>query len=220
MDQILAAERLDGRLADEVDAEGKGVEELVIEVVAVGDDDDGGVVHGGVEDDAPGIKRHGKALAGALGVPDNADALVAGGAGADGSGEVAGIGRFVYPIGSGQFAARAQGLLDGDVDGVELVVAGHDLAGLTAPVILEDDEVAEVLQEAGGLEEAVNERVELGGGSGDDALTGDGLPGHEALAVGGKRADAGFETIGDDEGFVEGEEGRDLLLVSLQLVEG
>lgn len=208
-----------GRLADEIRAEGEGAEELVIEVIAVGDDDDGGVLHGVVEDDASGVKRHGEAFAGALGVPDDADALVAGCAGADGRGEVAGIGRFVNPRGSEQLAG-AQGLVDSDVDGVELVVAGHDLTRLTAAVILEDDEVADVLEEAGGLEKAVDEGIELGDGRGDDAVAGDGLPGHEALAVGGKRADAGFETVGDDEGFVVSEKRGNLLLVGLQLVEG
>ena len=56
----------------------EGAEELIVQVVAVGDDHDGGVLHGGMQDDAPGIKGHGQAFAGALGMPDHADAMVAG----------------------------------------------------------------------------------------------------------------------------------------------
>ena len=56
----------------------EGAEELVVQVVAVGEDHDGGVLHGRVQDDAPGVEGHGQALARALGVPDHAHAPVAG----------------------------------------------------------------------------------------------------------------------------------------------
>ena len=69
---------LHGRLAQEVAAAGEGAEELVVEVVAVGQDDNGGIAHGRFADDAAGVERHGQALARALGVPDDADAAVAG----------------------------------------------------------------------------------------------------------------------------------------------
>ena len=56
---------------------GERAEELVVQVVAVGDDDQRRVLHRRVEDDAAGVERHRQALARALGVPDDADAPVA-----------------------------------------------------------------------------------------------------------------------------------------------
>ena len=58
-------------------AAGEGAEELVVEVVAVGEDDDGRVRHRRVQDDAAGVEGHRQALARALRVPDDADAPVA-----------------------------------------------------------------------------------------------------------------------------------------------
>ena len=53
-------------------------EQLVVEVVAVGDDDDGRVFHRRVQDQPPGIEGHRQAFARALRVPDDPDPLVAG----------------------------------------------------------------------------------------------------------------------------------------------
>ena len=75
--QILAAFRLLRGLAEQVAAHGKSAEQLVVEVVAVGDDDNGRVLHRRVGDDLSGIERHQQALAGTLRVPDDANALVA-----------------------------------------------------------------------------------------------------------------------------------------------
>ena len=75
--QIGAVFGLPRLLAQELAAAGEGAEELVVEVVAVGEDDERGVLHGGVQDDAPGVEGHGQALAAALRVPDDANALVA-----------------------------------------------------------------------------------------------------------------------------------------------
>ena len=70
---------LDGGLADEVLATREGGEELVVEVVAVGQDDEGGVLHLRRSDDLAGEEEHGETLARTLGVPDDADAAVAAG---------------------------------------------------------------------------------------------------------------------------------------------
>ena len=75
--QIRPARRLHGRLAQQVGAAREGGEELVVEVVAVGQHDDGGVLHRRLADDAPGIEGHRQALARTLGMPDDADAPVA-----------------------------------------------------------------------------------------------------------------------------------------------
>ena len=70
------------------------------------------------------------------------------------------------------------------------------------------------------LEEPLSQHLELEHRRRGEVFALDGPPGHEPLFVGGQRADAGVEAVGDDERFVEGEERRDLLLVGLELVEG
>ena len=64
--------RLDGRLAQQVATAREGAEELVVEVVAVGDDDDGRVGHQRLLHHARREAGHGDALAAALRVPDHA----------------------------------------------------------------------------------------------------------------------------------------------------
>ena len=76
--QVRAALGLHRRLAQQVLAAREGAEELVVEVVAVGEHDEGRVLHRRLADDAPGVERHRQALARALRVPDHAHAPVAG----------------------------------------------------------------------------------------------------------------------------------------------
>ena len=64
-------------LAQQVLADSRA-EELVIQVIAVGQHDDGGVFHGQLADDAPGIEDHSQTFARPLRVPDHTDAPVAG----------------------------------------------------------------------------------------------------------------------------------------------
>lgn len=61
--QIGAAVGLHRRLAQEVLATREGAEELVIQVVAVGEDDDRGIGHQWLADHPPGVEGHGQALA-------------------------------------------------------------------------------------------------------------------------------------------------------------
>ncbi len=75
--QFGAALRLQRRLLQQIPAAGKGTEDLVVEVVAVCQHDDSGILHRRFVHDAPGIERHGQALARALGVPDGPDVPVA-----------------------------------------------------------------------------------------------------------------------------------------------
>ena len=64
-------------MAEQVLAAREGAEELVVEVVAVGEDDDGRVLHRRLARDHAGVEGHRQALARALRVPDDADAAVA-----------------------------------------------------------------------------------------------------------------------------------------------
>ena len=124
--QIRPARGLHGRLAQQVGAAREGGEELVVEVVAVGQHDDGGVLHRRLADDAPGIEGHGQALARALGVPDDADAPVARRAAGGAAGLVAALllgNLLLRPL--PLQLRRAQGLGHRRPDRMELVVARH-----------------------------------------------------------------------------------------------
>jgi hypothetical protein len=87
--QVGAVGGLDGILAPQVAAAGEGAEDLVVQVVSVGDDDDRRVLHRRIEDQPPGVEGHAQALAGTLGVPDAAGAWPK--AAPDGVGAVAGL---------------------------------------------------------------------------------------------------------------------------------
>ena len=198
------------------------LEELVVEVVAVGQDDDRGVLHGRVLDELARVERHGQAFAGALRVPDDADAPVAGLAGPAGLGTV-------HQVDAAHVAelrrlragrAGAQGLLDRRVDRVVLMVAGHLLDQHAVAGVLEDDEGADEIEEAAPVEDALDDDLELAEPVVGQCRAVDGAPGHEPFAVGGEGADAGMDAVGDDQRLVEGEEGGDLLFVGLKLVEG
>ena len=65
------------RLPQQVLAHAEGAEQLVVEIVAVGQDHERRVFHRRVLDDLPGVEGHQQALAGALRVPDHADLAVA-----------------------------------------------------------------------------------------------------------------------------------------------
>ena len=66
-----------GRLAQQVLAHAERAEELIVEIVAVGQHDQRRVLHRRMLDDLARVERHQQALAGALRVPDHADLAVA-----------------------------------------------------------------------------------------------------------------------------------------------
>jgi len=214
--QVLTGFGLLGRLAEDLGAAVEGAKELTIQVDAVGNDDDGGIFHLRLDGQAPGIEDHGVGLTGALGMPDNADAPVARDTG---RGSTGGIVTATF-TGGADLLRGADGLIDGDVGGVELVVTGDDLGGGGAMILLEHDEVADEGKQALLIKNAAQEHFQLGDMGGSGGFTLDGLPGEEPFLVGGERTHAGIQSIGNDEQFVVVKEGGDLLLVGLQLVEG
>ena len=213
---------LDGRLAQQVAAAGEGAEELVVQVVAVGDDDDRRVPHRRVQDHAARIEGHRQALARPLGVPDDADAPVA---------RLApGLrARLVAPRASrltcwAPRAGRAQRLLDRRVDRVELVVAGHLLddraVAAAVPRVLEHDEVAQQVEKAARSNTPASTTSSSGMRGGGILPPVDRAPGLEPLPARAERADARADAVGDDERRVGREERGDLRLVGLELLEG
>jgi hypothetical protein len=70
---VRARFRLDRRLTQETLAARERAEELIVQIVPVGQYHDGRVLHRRFADDPPGVERHRQALARALGVPDDTD---------------------------------------------------------------------------------------------------------------------------------------------------
>ena len=128
-------------------------------------------------------------------MPDNADAAVAVGA---------------------RGGSRAH---DRVAHGVELVIPGHDLdnAGARVP---EHGEVPDQGQKPGLLEHALDERFEFRHTLWRDGGAVHGAPGHEPFGIGGQRADARIEPVRGHERGVCAEQGRYLVFVGLELVEG
>ena len=116
-------------------------------------------------DDLPGVEGHEQALAGALGVPDDADAAVALGA-------------------RGSDRAR-----DRVAHGVELMIPSHNLDEARARV-REHGKVADQGQETRLLEHPLNDGAELRRALRRDGGPVYGAPRHEALEVGGQGAEA------------------------------
>ena len=222
VEAVGAAFGLHRLLAQQVFVEREVVEELVVQVVAVGQNDDRGVLHGGVLDDLARVERHGQAFAGALRVPDHTDAAVAGLARQPGIGATHQVdpAHLAQPERFRRRGAGAQGLLDGRVDRVILVVASHLLDQHAVPRVLEDDEVADEVEEPPPVEGPLDHHLKLAEPVVRQPRPVNRPPRHEPLAVGGEGADARVNAVGDDQRLVEGEQGWNLPFVGLELVEG
>ena len=215
--QVGAALGLGWRLAQELLAAGEGAEELVVEVVAVGEHDDGRILHRRLADDGAGVEGHGEAFAGALGVPDDTDAAVAGFPARLWPCLIAAPALYHTPV----FLLQLGGpecLANRDADGVELVIAGYLLDQRAAAVVLEDDEVAEEGEEEPRREDALQHYLQLGHTPVGQGLAGYGAPGFEPLAACGEGADAGLGAVGNDERLVHAEQCGQFGFVGLELV--
>ena len=216
--QVRPAVRLHRRLAKQVPAAREGAEELIVEIVAVGQHHHGRVGHRRLADDASGIEGHGEALAGALGVPDDADAPVARISTRLGAGLVApGL---LADLGCALQLGRAQRLADRCLDGVELVVPRHLLRESAAAVVLEHDEVAQEGEKAPLLERSLDCHLEFGEEHRGQLLAGDGAPGLEPFPPRGEGAEPGLDAVGYCEHRVEGEQRGQLRLVCPELPPG
>ena len=102
---------------------------------------------------------------------------------------------------------------------MELVVAGH-LLGQRAAIVLVDDEIPDQEEQPFGFTDSGKHHLKLRDVIVNRILTGDRSPGLEPLPAGGERADPGFRAVGDDQQLIEGEERRDVRLVSLELLPG
>ena len=149
--QILAAFRLLGRLTQKILAPGELAIQLVVQVVAVGDNHNGGALQRLLQ--IMGIEHHGQRLTAALGVPEHA----------------------ALAVSDGGVFGGFDGLFHREI----LVIACQNLKGV-GTVHVEADKVLENIQEPLLLENSLKEGIELGGLCVLVAAV-LGFPGHEAV---------------------------------------
>ena len=168
----------------------KGFVDLLVELFAVGDDDEGPIA-GFLAQDLLGEEEHGEGFAGALGVPEDAELALA-------------IAELVHGI-------------DGALDAEELVVLGDELDGAALDIGI-DGEVLDEIEEASGIAGAADEGFE--GDGGGFVFRCGATPFGEVLPFGGDGADARFVAVGeDDEGVVPEELGDGGLVVAQVVVD-
>ena len=191
---------------------------MIVEIVTVGQHDDGGVPHGRLAHDASGVEGHRQALARPLGVPDHADPPVAAGA-ARLAARLVAAGR--VPVRDSLLQRRrAQRFSDGGLHRVELVVPRHLLHQDPAAVVLEHDEVADQRQHPAPGEDAFEQHLQLRQARVGQRLARDRPPRLAPLAAGRQCPDARLQPVRHDERRIEDEQRRDLRLVGLKLLEG
>src|SRR5690606_6682734 len=139
------------RLAQQLLAARKSAEELVVEIVSIGQDHERGILHLRFENHAPGVEGHREALARSLRMPDDPHSPIAGST-ARLFRRPVGTGRILPFIRTVSHASRAQCLLDRHIDGMELVIPGDFLRDHPAAEVFEDDEIPKEIEKTSLLE--------------------------------------------------------------------
>jgi hypothetical protein len=191
---VFAVRSLHRRLSKDVVATLKLTEKLIVQVVAVGQHHQRGVLHGRVPHHPRGVEKHRETLAAALRMPDHARATVAGLSAVHASrpGHAQVVAQLVLLV----HAAGADGFLHRHVDRMELVIARDDLVQLAAVgFFFEDDEVFEQVQEAPPVENPAHQHLKLQRRPGCLALAVDGPPHFEPFLVRRQGADARLQAI-------------------------
>ena len=215
--QIAAVRRLHGILAQEVAATREGREELVVEIVAVGEHHDGRILERGMQNQSARVEGHRQALPRTLRVPHDADPPIPGLCVSLGTRGIEAGKRLLAD--SIALARRTQRLLDGDIDRMELVITGHLLDELAGPFVLEDEEVAQQREEAARLEDALDHHVEFRQMRRCISLARHCAPGLEPFLARADRADPRLHAVRGDQHRVGRKERTDLCLVGLELLE-
>ncbi len=170
-------------------------EELVVEIVAVGEHHDGRILERDLSEELADEEEHREALAAALCVPDHADLSVS------------------------LRRCRPQRLRNGLVDGEVLVVPGDFLRNHAVAPLLEEDERAQQVDDPVWPQRAEHQRPQLESAPVDEVLAVGRTPRHEAVDPGGDRAHARLVGVGGDEREVVPHQVWQVGDVGLQLVE-
>ena len=208
--QLVAVTCLHRGLLQCIRREGEGIEELAVQVVAVGHHHDGRVVHLRLCRQFGGIADHGDRLARTLGVPHHP--------------RLAGTGlypiRIVRPhIGHVVLLRRRHRGTHRLAHRMKLMITG-DLLDERVAILLKEDEVVEIVEQQLRLEEALHQGLQPELEQRLIVLMGHRAPGQKALLIGSEGTDPRRHPIAHHQRLVEDEEIRDLLLVGLQLLVG
>ena len=235
LSQILAAGSLHRRLAQKLLAVAKGIEKLLVQIVAIRQHHDGGVAHRLRQHQFPGVEDHRKALPAALRMPHHPGALVALGLALDARQAVDGW-MFCHPVRRLDPVRRIHKMLilarrrpqrrsDGFIDRKILVVGGHFFDALPWRAgrlgFLEDDKMPDHIQQRLLIEQSLNQRLQLRLVLRvHDMGAIHAFPFHKAGIIAGDRPRPGKPAVADHQKGVRPEQRGDNLLVGLQLLEG
>ena len=92
----------------------------------------------------------------------------------------------------------AQRFLDRDVYGVELMVPGHFFSNSPTAEVLEDDEVADEIEKAALIEDALDDNLEFRKVGVGESFAADRAPGLKPFPTRRKRADLRLNSVGDE----------------------
>ena len=136
--QVVPVFGLDRRLPQQFLTPRERPEQLIVQIVPVGDDHDGRVLHRSMRHQPARIERHRQRLAGPLRVPDHADAPVTRRAARLMLREITATGFFDE---LGALTGGSDGFLHRNPDRVKLMIPGHLFDDRARAVILEHDEI-------------------------------------------------------------------------------
>ena len=194
---------LDRLLSQQVAAAGERAKELVVEVVAVGKDNDRRVCHLWVEDHPARVEDHGEALARSLRVPDYSSASVS--RGASWAPPCFVPTGFLLEFNGRSHSRCPQRFFHGQVHRVELMIPRHLLCQNSAAQVLEHDEVSYKIEETTFVEYPFQDHLKLDEFRPRDLAPRDRSPGLEPFAPSAQRPDTRLNPVGDDKRRVIGE---------------
>ena len=165
-------------------------EQLIIQIVAVGQHHDRRILHRRIANHATGIKQHRKAFTGTLRMPHDTRSSVPGFAAVHPTGPILAFvfrghhHRVCHPAGPHRFLYRS-------VHRMELVVARDDLMhSVTLGILLKHDKVLQHVEEPAFLKHASNQDFQFQSRLGGISFAVDGSPDLEPLLIGCQRSNA------------------------------
>ena len=213
--QLLSAIGLHRRLSDQAFAHREGREQLVIQIVTIGQHHQCRVGHGRMLDQLAGVEGHQQTFARALGMPYHACALVSGPLCLD-TGQTVPGGIFGHTLNDPCSPNRGSHRM---AYCMELVIARNDL-GKPRPRRGKHGETANQLKQTAVLKHPFDQRGKFRFPFRRNLRAVGGPPRHEALQIRRERTHTGTNPIRSDQQRIGVKERRNLGLVRLKLLEG